>query len=77
MWSPILLVLVTQDLSLLTNLSEADIMNLQSVGKEAQNSRREFILRDDQDKVWEHMKKLKGSRVDFILDNGIQVLHCC
>ncbi|KAH7921136.1 DUF89-domain-containing protein [Leucogyrophana mollusca] len=59
------------DLSLLTHLSPSDIEHLQTVGKDAQEARKEFILKDDQDNVWEHIKSLKdkGSRCDFILDN--------
>ncbi|KAJ7656673.1 DUF89 domain-containing protein [Mycena rosella] len=58
-----------KDLSLLTHLSSSDIENLQIVGKEAQAAREEFILRDDQEKVWSHMKSLTNARVDFVLDN--------
>ncbi|EGO02864.1 hypothetical protein SERLA73DRAFT_176294 [Serpula lacrymans var. lacrymans S7.3] len=60
------------DLSLLTHLSPSDIEHLQTVGKDAQEARKEFILRDDQNAVWEHIKSLEGQekRVDFILDNA-------
>ncbi|KAF9480662.1 DUF89 domain-containing protein [Pholiota conissans] len=58
------------DLSLLTHLSQADIQNLQSVGKEAQTARAKFILKDDEEAVWAHLQTLKGGRVDFILDNA-------
>ncbi|KAJ6468966.1 DUF89 domain-containing protein [Mycena vulgaris] len=58
------------DLSLLTHLSSADIENLQSVGKDAQAAREEFILRDDQEKVWSHVKSVTQGRVDFVLDNA-------
>ncbi|KAJ7468594.1 DUF89 domain-containing protein [Mycena latifolia] len=58
------------DLSLLTHLSSADIENLQTVGKDAQAAREEFILRDDQEKVWSHVKSLTNGRVDFVLDNA-------
>ncbi|KAF8343221.1 DUF89 domain-containing protein [Amanita rubescens] len=57
------------DLSLLTHLSAADIDHLQAVGRDAQAARQSFILRDDQDKAWEHVSSLKRGRVDFILDN--------
>lgn len=43
--------------------------HLQSVGKDAQEARQQFILKDDQDKVWQHLRTLKGGRVDFVLDN--------
>ena len=59
-----------QDLSLLTHMSHEDIQNLQSVGKDAQAARKEFILTDDQDKVWAHIEHLKDARIDFVLDNG-------
>jgi len=59
-----------QDLSLLTHLSPSDIEHLQSVGKDAQEARKEFILKDDQEQVWEHVKSFNGRRVDFVLDNG-------
>ncbi|KAJ7777584.1 DUF89 domain-containing protein, partial [Mycena maculata] len=58
------------DLSLLTHLSSADIEHLQTVGKDAQAARSEFILRDDQEKVWNHVKSLNNGRVDFVLDNA-------
>lgn len=57
-------------MSLLTHLTPEDISHLQTVGKDAQEARKEFILRDDQEAVWEHVKSMKGERVDFILDNG-------
>jgi hypothetical protein len=59
-----------QDLSLLTHLSSVDIAKLQSVGKEAQAERKKFILKDDQERVWQLLKSLEGGRVDFVLDNG-------
>jgi hypothetical protein len=57
-------------LSLLTHLSPSDIEHLQSVGKDAQEARKEFILKDDQEKVWKHLKTLKDRRIDIVLDNG-------
>lgn len=60
-----------QDLSLLTHMSHSDIQDLQTVGKDAQAARKEFILKDDQERVWDHIKTLSpDSRVDFVLDNG-------
>ncbi|KZP30085.1 DUF89 domain-containing protein [Athelia psychrophila] len=58
------------DLSLLTHLTPDDIAHLQTVGKEAQEARKEFILRDDQADVWAHLQSLKDQRVDFVLDNA-------
>lgn len=50
-------------------MTASDIAQLQSVGREAQDKRREFILRDDQKAVWDHMCALDAGRVDFVLDN--------
>ncbi|OSD03671.1 DUF89-domain-containing protein [Trametes coccinea BRFM310] len=61
------------DLSMLTHMSHEDIQRLQSVGRDAQAARAEFILHDDQEKVWHHLTSLAGkedSRVDFVLDNA-------
>ncbi|KAI0744716.1 hypothetical protein C8Q76DRAFT_789208 [Earliella scabrosa] len=61
------------DLSMLTHLSHDDIQHLQTVGKDAQAARAEYILRDDQEKVWTHLTSLSGktdSRIDFVLDNA-------
>jgi hypothetical protein len=59
-----------QDLSFLTHVSSTDISKLQYVGKEAQAERQKFILKDDQVRVWQHLKSMEGGRVDFVLDNG-------
>lgn len=61
---------------MLTNLTHEDIRKLQSVGKEAHEERKEFILHDDSIAVWEHLQTLKNARVDFILDNGDYVNAC-
>jgi len=61
---------LSQDLSLLTHLTPQDIAHLQTVGKDAQQARQKFILRDDQNAVWMHLKSLKEGRLDFVLDNG-------
>ncbi|KAF9556449.1 DUF89 domain-containing protein [Agrocybe pediades] len=58
------------DLSLLTHLTQNDIHNLQTVGKEAQLERQKFILKDDEESVWEHIQTLKDGQVDFVLDNS-------
>ncbi|KAF4611422.1 hypothetical protein D9613_003784 [Agrocybe pediades] len=71
------------DLSLLTHLTQNDIHNLQTVGKEAQLERQKFILKDDEESVWKHIQTLKDGQVDFVLDNsGFEVtldyeLDCC
>ncbi|KAI0316951.1 DUF89 domain-containing protein [Amylostereum chailletii] len=58
------------DLSLLTHMTPEDIQHLQTVGKDAQQARKEFILKDDQEHVWNHIKTLEDARVDFVLDNA-------
>ncbi|KAI0086103.1 DUF89 domain-containing protein [Irpex rosettiformis] len=60
------------DLSLLTHMSHDDVTHLQTVGKEAQAARLEFILKDDQDRVISYLESLKDkdARVDFVLDNA-------
>ncbi|TFY78242.1 hypothetical protein EWM64_g5774 [Hericium alpestre] len=58
------------DLSLLTHMSHEDIQHLQTVGRDAQLARKEFILKDDQSPAWEHIKTLRDGRVDFVLDNA-------
>jgi damage-control phosphatase, subfamily III len=68
--SPNLFLLCLQDLSLLPNLTASDLAHLQSVGREAQEARQKFILRDDQEAVWQHVMSMKDGRVDFVLDNG-------
>ncbi|KAJ7482308.1 DUF89 domain-containing protein [Mycena galericulata] len=60
-----------KDLSLLTHLSATDIEHLQTVGKDAQAARSEFILRDDQEKVWNHVKSLTNGRVDFLFTDFV------
>lgn len=59
-----------KDLSLLTHMSLVDIEKLQTVGKDMQAARKEFIMRDDQEKAWQHLSAVKDGRVDFVLDNG-------
>ena len=59
---------------MLTHMSHEDIQHLQSVGRDAQAARAEYILRDDQEKVWQHLTSLADktdSRIDFVLDNGL------
>jgi len=58
------------DLSLLTNMTPEDIEHLQTIGRDAQNARKEFILKDDQSAAWEHITTLKDARIDFVLDNA-------
>ena len=51
-------------------MTAEDIEHLQTIGRDAQNARKEFILKDDQSAVWEHIMTLKDARIDFVLDNG-------
>jgi len=57
------------DLSLLTSLTHEQIQELQSVERG-----REFTLRDDLEQAWEHVKDLKGERIDIVLDNVSSIL---
>ena len=56
---------------MLTHLTQNDIHNLQSVGKDAQMARQRYILKDDEESVWKHVQTLNNGRVDFVLDNCI------
>ncbi|KAH9922327.1 uncharacterized protein BXZ73DRAFT_104145 [Epithele typhae] len=61
------------DLSMLTQMSHEDIQHLQSVGRDAQATRAQYILHDDQESVWTHLTGLTekaDSRIDFVLDNA-------
>ncbi|KAF9074499.1 hypothetical protein BDP27DRAFT_1317209 [Rhodocollybia butyracea] len=58
------------DLSLLTHMSLVDIEKLQSVGKDMQAARKEFIMRDDKEEAWNHLITVTDGRVDFVLDNA-------
>ena len=51
-------------------MTPEDIEHLQTIGRDAQNARKEFILKDDQNAAWEHITTLKDARIDFVLDNG-------
>lgn len=53
-----------------------DIERLQTVGTEAQAARHEFILKDDQDAVWNYVRTLSSGRVDIVLDNCKLIPHC-
>ncbi|BGP19757.1 hypothetical protein JCM10213_003603 [Rhodosporidiobolus nylandii] len=53
------------DLSLLTSLSHDEIKQLQSVERG-----QSFLLKNDFQRVWEHVKGVKGGRVDVVLDNS-------
>lgn len=53
------------DLSLLTSLSHEDIQALQSVERGAN-----FLLKNDFQASFEHIKDLRNKRVDIVLDNS-------
>ena len=59
----------------MTNLTHEDILKLQTVGKDAQEQRKQFILHDDEKASFEHLKSLRGARIDFVLDNGKDLPH--
>ena len=59
----------------MTNMTPEDIEHLQTIGRDAQNARKEFILKDDQSAAWEHIMTLKDARIDFVLDNGESIHH--
>jgi hypothetical protein len=63
-----------QDLSLLVDLKYEDLQKLQAVGAAAQAKQAKLILRNDLGKTWDHLKSVKGGRVDFVLDNGTQAV---
>ncbi|RUS22094.1 DUF89 domain-containing protein [Endogone sp. FLAS-F59071] len=58
------------DLSLLVNMTEEDIRNLQATGAQKLEEQEKNIIVNDLEKFWERVKGLKGGRVDFILDNA-------
>jgi hypothetical protein len=51
-------------------MTPEDIEHLQTIGRDAQDARKEFILKDDQSAAWEHIATLRDARIDFVLDNG-------
>lgn len=52
------------------NMTHEDIQKLQSVGRSAQEDRKEFILVDHSHLAWEVIRKMRDGRVDIVLDNG-------
>jgi damage-control phosphatase, subfamily III len=65
------------DLSLLTNMNNDDIRNLQATGKEKLEEQEKNIVVNDIDKVWSHVKGLKNARIDFVLDNSGEYQSRC
>lgn len=64
------------DLSLLINMTEDDIKNLQSTGGEHLAETEKNILGNDLDKIWDLVSTMKGGRIDFVLDNAGFELYC-
>lgn len=64
------------DLSLLINMTEEDIKSLQSTGGEHLAATEKNILGNHLENIWELCKKLKGGRIDFVLDNAGFELYC-
>ncbi|KAG8823876.1 hypothetical protein FRC17_009233 [Serendipita sp. 399] len=57
------------DLSLLTNMTHADIQRLQTVSKKEQAERGQYILLDNGDLAWSQLRR-SHDRVDMVLDNA-------
>lgn len=64
------------DLSLLIDMTEEDIKNLQSTGGEHLAATEKNILGNDLHKLADYVLTLKGGRVDFVLDNAGFELYC-
>ena len=64
------------DLSLLINMTEDDIKNLQSTGSEHLAETEKNIRGNDLDQIWEVVSTTKGGRIDFVLDNAGFELYC-
>lgn len=58
------------DLSLLIDMTEEDIKKLQSTGGEALAATEKNILGNDLHKLADYVTKIKGGRIDFVLDNA-------
>lgn len=74
------------DLSLLIDMTEEDIKNLQSTGGDSLAATEKNILGNDLGKLWDLVgsenfgvkegNKGKGGRIDFVLDNAGFELYC-
>lgn len=51
---------------MLPSMDPADVALLQAVGEDKAH----LILRNDAGALWEHVRGLRDTRVDFVLDNG-------
>lgn len=57
-------------------MSEDDIKKLQSTGGDHLASTEKNILGNHLHQLWEHVSKLQGGRIDFVLDNAGFELYC-
>ncbi|ODN78566.1 hypothetical protein L202_04177 [Cryptococcus amylolentus CBS 6039] len=64
------------DLSLLIDMTEEDIKKLQSTGGDHLAATEKNILGNDLHKLADYVTKLKGGRIDFVLDNAGFELYC-
>lgn len=63
-------------LNLPEQMTEEDIKKLQSTGGDHLAATEKNILGNDLEKLWDVVSKLKGGRVDFVLDNAGFELYC-
>ena len=64
------------DLSLLINMTEEDIKQIQSTGGEHLADTEKNILGNDLSRLWELISKVKNGRIDIVLDNAGFELYC-
>ncbi|PWN48653.1 DUF89-domain-containing protein [Violaceomyces palustris] len=64
------------DLSLLINMTEEDIKNLQSTGGEHLAATEKNILGNHLNRMWKLVSSMKNGRIDFVLDNAGFELYC-
>lgn len=54
-------------------MTHEDIQKLQSVGRAAQEERKDSILLDNSAAAWKQLSSVKDGKVDIVLDNGVSV----
>lgn len=64
------------DLSLLINMTEDDIKNLQSTGGEHLAATEKNIIGNHLERIWQLVSNMKNGRIDFVLDNAGFELYC-
>jgi hypothetical protein len=64
------------DLSLLIDMTEEDIKKLQSTGGDALAATEKNILGNDLHALADYVTKIRGGRIDFVLDNAGFELYC-